>query len=185
LATGARPRVLPTAEPDGERILTWTQLYDLVEIPEHLVVVGSGVTGAEFAGAYRSLGAAVTLVSSRDRVLPNEDADAAELIEGVFRRRGMEVLSRSRAAAVRRVGDGVVVELADGRQVEGSHCLAAVGGRPNPGGPGPGGRGGRPARSGPIDGGRVSRTTARGIYAAGGCTGVLALAAGAAMQGRI
>ncbi len=185
LATGARPRVLPTAEPDGERILTWTQLYDLVEIPEHLIVVGSGVTGAEFAGAYRSLGAAVTLVSSRDRVLPNEDADAAELIEGVFRRRGMEVLSRSRAAAVRRVGDGVVVELADGRQVEGSHCLLAVGGVPNTEDLGLESAGVRTTSSGHIDVDRVSRTTARGIYAAGDCTGVLALASVAAMQGRI
>src|SRR5699024_8383449 len=65
LATGARPRVLPTAEPDGERILTWTQLYELTEVPRRLIVVGSGVTGAEFAGAYRALGAEVVLVSSR------------------------------------------------------------------------------------------------------------------------
>src|SRR5699024_8001486 len=97
LATGARPRVLPTAEPDGERILTWTQLYELTEVPRRLIVVGSGVTGAEFAGAYRALGAEVVLVSSRDRVLPGEDADAADGIEGVFKRRGMHVLDRSRA----------------------------------------------------------------------------------------
>ena len=56
--------------PDGERILTWRQLYDLPELPEELIVVGSGVTGAEFAGAYQALGSQVTLVSSRDRVLP-------------------------------------------------------------------------------------------------------------------
>ena len=70
IATGARPRELPSARPDGERILTWTQLYDLDELPEDLIVVGSGVTGAEFAGAYQALGSQVTLVSSRDRVLP-------------------------------------------------------------------------------------------------------------------
>src|SRR5699024_7028133 len=106
LATGARPRVLPTAEPDGERILSWTQLYQLTEVPRRLIVVGSGVTGAEFAGAYRALGAEVVLVSSRDRVLPGEDADAADVIEGVFKRRGMHVLARSRAESVRRRGDG-------------------------------------------------------------------------------
>lgn len=185
LATGARPRVLPTAEPDGERILTWTQVYDLTELPEKLIVVGSGVTGAEFAGAYRALGADVTLVSSRDRVLPNEDADAAELIEGVFTRRGMEVLSRSRAAAVRREGDGVAVELADGRVVHGSHCLLAVGGVPNTEDLGLETAGVRTTPSGHIDVDRVSRTTTRGVYAAGDCTGVLALASVAAMQGRI
>ena len=99
IATGALPRVLPGSEPDGERILTWRQLYDLPELPPELIVVGSGVTGAEFAGAYQALGSKVTLVSSRDRVMPHEDADAAMVLEDVFRRRGMTVLSRSRAAA--------------------------------------------------------------------------------------
>src|SRR4029079_6357409 len=66
LATGAVPRPLPEAQPDGERILPWEQVYELTELPTHLVVVGSGVTGAEFASAYLSLGAEVTLVSSRD-----------------------------------------------------------------------------------------------------------------------
>ena len=56
IATGATPRVLPGAEPDGERILNWRQLYDLPELPEELIVVGSGVTGAEFAAAYRRSG---------------------------------------------------------------------------------------------------------------------------------
>src|SRR5687768_1838267 len=89
LATGAAPRTLPGAQPDGERILTWEQVYDLTEEPTHLVVVGSGVTGAEFASAYLALGIEVTLVSSRDRVLPGEDADAARVLEDVLTRRGM------------------------------------------------------------------------------------------------
>ena len=79
IATGADPRVLPGAEPDGERILDWRDVYDLEEMPEHLVVVGSGVTGAEFASGYLEAGVPVTLVSSRDRVLPGEDSDAAEV----------------------------------------------------------------------------------------------------------
>ena len=134
--------MLPGAEPDGERILTWRQLYDLPELPAELIVVGSGVTGAEFAGAYQALGSQVTLVSSRDRVLPHEDADAAVVVEEVFRRRGMTVLGRSRAAAVRRTRDGVLVILDDGRTVRGSHCLLTVGhGAPPGNGPGRG-RGG-------------------------------------------
>ena len=115
LATGSTPRTMPTAQPDGERILTWQQIYSLTELPEHLVVVGSGVTGAELAHAYVGLGARVTLVSSRDRVLPGEDADAATVIEDVFRRDGMEVLGRSRMASVERTDDGVCVTLTDGR----------------------------------------------------------------------
>jgi len=185
LATGARPRTLPGAEPDGERILSWTQLYDLTELPERLIVVGSGVTGAEFASAYDALGADVVLVSSRDRVLPGEDADAAEVIEDVFRRRGMTVMSRSRAASVTRTEAGVTVRLDDGREVLGSHCLVAVGSIPNTAGIGLEEGGVRTTESGHIETDRVSRTSARGVYAAGDVTGVLPLASVAAMQGRI
>ncbi|WP_040398898.1 NAD(P)H-quinone dehydrogenase [Cellulomonas massiliensis] len=185
VATGATPRELPTARPDGERILTWTQLYDLTSLPERLVVVGSGVTGAEFAGAYTALGSDVTLVSSRDRVLPGEDADAANLLEDVFRRRGMTVLSRSRAAGARRTADGVVVTLADGREVEGSHVLFAVGSIPTTSGLGLEEAGVRLTPTGHVDVDRVSRTSVRGVYAAGDVTGVLPLASVAATQGRI
>src|SRR6478609_2599859 len=185
LALGATPRVLPTAQPDGERILTWTQLYALKELPERLIVVGSGVTGAEFAGAYNALGSDVVLVSSRDRVLPGEDADAAELLEGVFRSRGMTVMSRSRAESAVRTADGVEVTLADGRVVTGSHVLLAVGSIPSTQGVGLEEAGVRLTPSGHVEVDKVSRTSVRGIYAAGDCTGVLPLASVAAMQGRV
>lgn len=185
VATGAAPRTLPTAQPDGERILTWEQVYDLTECPEHLVVVGSGVTGAEFAGAYNALGMRVTLVSSRDRVLPGEDAHAAEVLEEVFRRRGMNVLSKSRMAAVERDGDVVRVRLEDGRVVEGSHCLLALGSVPKTDGIGLEEAGVVTDDAGFVKVDRVSRTSARGVYSAGDCTGVLMLASVAAMQGRI
>jgi dihydrolipoamide dehydrogenase len=185
LATGATPRRLPSAVPDGERILDWRQVYDLDDLPEHLVVVGSGVTGAEFAGAYLALGSRVTLVSSRDRVLPGEDAEAALVLEEVFRRRGMDVRSRSRAQSVTRTADGVVVTLGDGTLIEGSHCLLAVGSGPNTRDMGLAEAGVRLSESGHVEVDRVSRTSAPGVYAAGDCTGLLALASVAAMQGRI
>jgi NAD(P)H dehydrogenase (quinone) len=185
VATGASPRELPEAKPDGERILTWTQVYDLESLPERLIVVGSGVTGAEFASAYHALGSDVVLVSSRDRVLPGEDADAAQVLEDVFARRGLTVLSRSRAAAVTRDGDQVTIRLTDGREVIGSHCLLAVGSVPNTSGLGLEEAGVTLDRGGFIVVDKVSRTSARGIYAAGDCTGVLMLASVAAMQGRI
>ncbi|MDQ3166509.1 MAG: NAD(P)H-quinone dehydrogenase [Actinomycetota bacterium] len=185
VATGAHPRVVDTALPDGERILTWEQVYDLDELPERLVVVGSGVTGAEFASAYQALGSDVVLVSSRDLVLPGEDADAARVIEDVFTRRGMSVLAGSRMAGVERVGAEVEVTLTDGRTVTGSHCLLALGSVPNTDGLGlvEAGVGVDDAGYVSVDG--VSRTSARGVYAAGDCTGVLMLASVAAMQGRI
>jgi dihydrolipoamide dehydrogenase len=185
LATGAAPRTLGTAQPDGERILTWEQVYDLDEAPTKLVVVGSGVTGAEFASAYNALGVDVTLVSSRDRVLPGEDADAAEVLEEVFTRRGMTVLSKSRMQSVERDGDSVTVTLTDGRTVEGSHCLLALGSVPNTADMGLAEAGVTLDDGGFVSVDRVSRTAARGVYAAGDCTGVLMLASVAAMQGRI
>ena len=185
VSTGAHPRVMPTAVPDGERILTWEQVYSLDVLPEHLVVVGSGVTGAEFASAFTALGSEVTLVSSRDRVLPGEDADAATVLEGVFKRRGMNVLSQARAQEVRRTPSGVQVFLEDGRTVEGSHCLMAVGSVPNTQGIGLEDAGVRLGDGGYVEVDRVSRTSVSSIYAAGDCTGVLMLASVAAMQGRI
>jgi NAD(P)H dehydrogenase (quinone) len=185
VATGAHPRVVDTAQPDGERILTWEQLYGLRELPEHMVVVGSGVTGAEFASAYNGLGSPVTLVSSRDRVLPGEDEDAATLIEDVFTRRGMTVLDRSRMASVDRRDDGVRVTLTDGREVDGSHCLLALGSVPNTGDLGLKEAGVELDEAGFVKVDRVSRTSVSGVYAAGDCTGVLMLASVAAQQGRI
>jgi pyruvate/2-oxoglutarate dehydrogenase complex dihydrolipoamide dehydrogenase (E3) component len=185
LAVGAHPRELPTARPDGERILNWAQIYNLDELPEELIVVGSGVTGAEFASAYNGLGSKVTLISSRDRVLPGSDTDAAVVLEEVFERRGVRVLSRARAETVERTDDGVVVTLGDGSKVTGSHCLVCVGSIPNTAGIGLEDAGVELTESGHIKVDGVSRTTAPNIYAAGDCTGVLALASVAAMQGRI
>ena len=185
IATGARPRELPDAMPDGQRILNWKQVWNLTELPEHLVVIGSGVTGAEFAGAFTALGVEVTLVSSRDRVLPTQDPDAADVVEGVFTRRGMKVLGSSRALSARSDGDEVTVTLANGREVVGSHALVAVGAIPNSEDLGLDAVGVRTTASGAIEVDRVSRTSELGIYAAGDVTGVNLLASVAAMQGRI
>ena len=152
--------------------------------------MGSGVTGAEFASAYNRLGAKVTLVSSRDRVLPGEDADAAELLEKVFEGNGLRVVSRSRAESVERTETGVRVHLSgegaeDTPSIEGSHALVAVGGVPNTAGLGLDDVGVKLADSGHVLVDGVSRTSVPSIYAAGDCTGKLALASVAAMQGRI
>ncbi|MET0189791.1 MAG: NAD(P)H-quinone dehydrogenase [Pseudonocardia sediminis] len=185
IATGATPRVLDSARPDGDRVLDWRQLYDLTELPEHLIVVGSGVTGAEFCSAYVELGCRVTLVSSRDRVLPGEDQDAAVVLEEVFAERGVEILPNARAESVVNTGGGVTVTLSDGRTVTGSHALMTVGSVPNTGDLGLDKVGIELGPGGFIPVDRVSRTSEPGIYAAGDCTGVLMLASVAAMQGRI
>jgi dihydrolipoamide dehydrogenase len=185
IATGASPRILPSAQPDGARILTWRQLYDLDSLPDHLIVVGSGVTGTEFANAYTELGVTVTMVASRDRVLPYEDADAAQVIEESFAQRGVKLIKKARAQSVTRTDDGVLVTMTDGRTVEGSHALMTLGSVPNTGRLGLERVGIEPGPANYIAVDRVSRTAVAGIYAAGDCTGLLPLASVAAMQGRI
>src|SRR3984893_5574771 len=185
IATGASPRVLPDARPDGERILTWRQLYDLTDLPDHLIVVGSGVTGAEFVNAYTELGVTVTVVASRDQILPHEDSDAAAVLEEVFVVRGVTLVKNARAASVTRTNDGVVVNMTDGRSVEGSHALITVGSVPNTSGLGLERVGIELGSGGHIPVDRVSRTSVPSIYAAGDCTGLLLLASVAAMHVRI
>jgi NAD(P)H dehydrogenase (quinone) len=185
IATGARPRVLRGAEPDGERILNWRQLYDLDKLPEHLIVVGSGVTGAEFVNAYTELGVTVTVVASRDQILPHEDSDAAAVLEDALASRGVTLVKNARAEKVTRSGDGVVVTMTDGRTVEGSHALMTVGSVPNTGGLGLERVGIELGPGDYLKVDRVSRTSVPGIYAAGDCTGLMLLASVAAMQGRI
>ena len=184
VSVGASPRVLDSAKPDGERILTWTQLYNLKSLPEHIIVVGSGVTGAEFASAYSSLGSKVTLVSSRDTVLPGEDADAAAVLEEVFIRRGMTLMSKTRADKVERTVDGVKVTLGDGSILEGSHCLMAVGSIPNTADLGLEAAGVELDEAGRIRVNRVARSSVPNIYGVGDCSNALPLASVAMMQGR-
>ena len=184
VAVGASPRELPDARTDGKRILNWKQLYDLEELPEHMIVVGSGVTGAEFASAYLQLGSKVTLVSSRDKVLPGNDSDAAELLEKVFTTGGMNLLRNARAKSVKNIGDAVEVELADGTTLTGSHCLMAVGAIPNTQGLNLEEAGIVLNETGHVVVNKVARTSRANVYAIGDCSTSMPLASVSAMMGR-
>ncbi|EFK54872.1 NAD(P)H-quinone dehydrogenase [Corynebacterium genitalium ATCC 33030] len=185
ISTGASPRVLPKAKPDGKRILNWQQMYDLIETPEHLVVVGSGVTGAEFVSAYAELGVKVTMVGSSDRILPHDDADAADVLESVLSNRDVTLVKDARVESVENTGQGVIVRTSDGREIDGSHCLMSIGSVPNTKDLMLESQGVDVTPSGHIHVDRVSRTNISGIYAAGDCCDLMPLASVAAMQGRI
>ena len=185
LATGSTARVLPFFEPDGERVLVGHQVYDLPEVPERLIVVGSGATGAEFADAFSRFGSDVVLVSSRDLILPTEDPDAAALLEDVFERRGMTILRNARAVSVDLPEDtGVRVGLKDGDVVEGSHVLFTVGQVPVTEDLGLETCGIEVNEWGGIVVDQIGRTACRWVYAAGDVTGGMMLASVAAMAGR-
>ncbi len=183
VSTGSRPWVPDWAEVDGERMLTTRHAYHLAELPEHIVIVGSGVTGVEMVHIFSSLGSQVTLLVSRHHVLPHRDAEVAAVLEEDFLERGVRLLKGSRASAIRKTADGVEVETEDGRSVAGTHVLLAVGSVPNTEDLGLAAAGVTTSR-GYVTVDEWQRTSAPHIYAAGDVTGQMPLSSVATMQGR-
>lgn len=184
LATGSNPRVLPFSEPDGDRVFTSRELFELRELPERLIVVGSGATGAEYAHAFARFGSEVHLISSRDQVLPGEDPDAAEVIEESFERWGAVIHRRHRAVGLERGNDGVRMQVGPDEWVEGSHALFCIGQVPTSADLGLAEAGVDVTDGGAVTVDGVSRTNVHTVYAAGDVTGRMMLASVAAMQGR-
>jgi pyruvate/2-oxoglutarate dehydrogenase complex dihydrolipoamide dehydrogenase (E3) component len=185
VCTGASPFVPPFARPDGNRVLTTRQVFDLRRLPEHLVVLGAGPTGCEFADFFSRCGSRVTLVSARDQILPNDDPDLAEVLEEVFLKRGMDVIKNGRAAAIdAEDGECVRLVLEDGRELDCSHVLLCIGMRPNTTELGLESAGVTFGDRGtlPID--EFCRTNVDNVYACGDVTGQIMLANTAAMHGR-
>jgi len=184
VATGSRPRVPEWAPVDGERVLTTRQAYPPPEIPEHIVVVGSGVTGVEFTHMFRALGSEVTLLVSRQQVLPLKDPEVAAVLEDAFLERGVRLLKGARADAIERFADGVRVHCDDGRTVDASHVVLAVGSIPNTEDLGLDVAGVETDERGYIRVNHNCLSNVPHIYAAGDVSGKLPLSSVASMQGR-
>jgi pyruvate/2-oxoglutarate dehydrogenase complex dihydrolipoamide dehydrogenase (E3) component len=184
IATGSRPRLPDFAAPDGRRILTTRDCYPPPELPEHLVVIGSGVTGVEFVHMFTSLGSKVTLIVSRQQVLPNRDPEVAAALEAEFLDRGVSLLKGAKAAALDADGDSVTVHCTDGRVVRGSHALLAIGSVPNTDGLALDAAGVQVDRNGYLPITHHCQTNVPHIYAAGDVSGKLPLSSVASMQGR-
>ncbi|TMK89052.1 MAG: FAD-dependent oxidoreductase [Actinobacteria bacterium] len=184
LSTGSRPRIPDWCEPDGKRVLTTRQAYPPPEIPEHLVVVGSGVTGVEFVHMFSSFGSKVTLIVSRQQVLPTKDAEVAAALEDDFLRRGVVLLKGARATGVDKGEDGITVHCDDGRNAQGSHALLAIGAVPNSEGLALEAAGVEVAPSGHVPINHHCQSNVGHIYAAGDLSGKLPLSSVGAMQGR-
>jgi len=183
LSTGSAPRVPDWAPVDGSRVLTTRHAYDLGEVPDHLVVIGSGVTGVEFVHIFESLGSKVSLVVSRQQILPHRDAEVAAVLEEDFIERGVKLVIGARAERIEVEGDSVVVSCDDGRVVRGSHALLAVGSVPLSDGLGLD-EAGVEHEDGYIIVDEYQRTSNPDIYAAGDVTGQMPLSSVASMQGR-
>ena len=183
VSTGSRPRIPEWVRPDGDRILTTRDCYPPKVFPESITVVGSGVTGVEFAHMFASFGSKVTLVVSRQQVLPSKDPEVAAVLEEDFLRRGVRLLKGARAQSIENVGDKVVVKCDDGRQVETTHAVLAIGSVPNTEGLGLE-EIGVVMKDGYIQINRHCQSNIEHIYAAGDVSGKLPLSSVASMQGR-
>ncbi len=184
ICTGSRPRIPDFVTVDRERILTTRDAYPPPVIPEHAIVIGSGVTGVEFTHLFDSLGSKVTLLVSRQQVLPIKDAEVAAVLEEAFLARGVSLLKGARASAVERDGDVVRVRCEDGRVVEGSHVLLAVGSIPNSEDLDLEVAGVEVDSRGYVQVNHNCLANVAHIYAAGDVSGKLPLSSVAAMQGR-
>lgn len=185
ISTGSRPRIPAFCEPDGDRILTTRDCYPPRSLPQHLVVIGSGVTGVEFVHMFTSLGSKVTLVVSRQQVLPAKDPEVAAALEAEFLARGVHLLKGAKANAIDRTDDGgVLVRCDDGRTVLGSHALLAIGSVPNSEGLGLEQAGVEVDANGYVPINHHCQSNVRHIYVAGDVSGKLPLSSVASMQGR-
>ena len=184
ISTGSRPRIPDWCQPDGDRILTTRQAYPPPVMPEHLVVIGSGVTGVEFVHMFASFGAGVTLVVSRQQVLPNKDPEVAAALEEEFLRRGVKLFIGARAVGIDRIEDGIAVRCDDGRIARGSHAVLAIGLVPNSEALGLQEAGVEVDERGFIPVNQHCQSNVAHIYAGGDVSGKLPLSSVAAMQGR-
>jgi NAD(P)H dehydrogenase (quinone) len=184
LSTGSRPRIPEWARPDGDRVLTTRQAYPPAEMPSHLVVIGSGVTGVEFVHMFRSFGAKVTLIVSRQQVLPGKDAEVAAALEEDFLSSGVRLYKGARAEGIDRQGDEVVVRCDDGRSARGSHALLCIGSVPNSENLGLDAAGVEVDRGGFVPCNHHCQSNVGHIYVGGDLSGKLPLASVATAQGR-
>jgi NAD(P)H dehydrogenase (quinone) len=184
LSTGSRPRIPDWADPDGVRVLTTREAYPPPELPDRLVVIGSGVTGVEFVHMFSSFGCEVSLIVSRQQVLPAKDPEVAAVLEEDFLARGVRLLKGARAVGIDRQPGGVSVRCDDGRVARGSHALLAVGPVPNSEGLGLTAGGVTVDARGYVPINHHCQSNVPHIYAAGDLSGKLPLASVASMQGR-
>ncbi len=186
ISTGSRPRVPAWCQPDGDRILVTRDCYPPKVLPASVTIIGSGVTGVEFVHMFSSFGAEVTLVVSRQHVLPGKDPEVAAVLEDDFLQRGVKLLKGARAISIERTADAdaVLVKCDDGRSIVSSHAVLAIGSVPNTDDLRLEAAGVEVDQFGYIPINRHCITNQRHIYAAGDVSGKLPLTSVASMQGR-
>lgn len=112
LASGARPKILPGIEPDGNLVWTYKDAMTPNIFPKSLLVVGSGAIGIEFASFYNTLGSDVTIVEVMDRILPIEDSEISDFAKKSFLKQGMKILTNANIKDLNKSSNHVTVTIA-------------------------------------------------------------------------
>lgn len=188
IATGARPRDLPFAPTDGNRIWNYRTAMTPPVLPSNLLVVGSGAIGLEFASFYSDLGVKVAIVEMQDQVLPNEDREVSRLMVRELAKRGIECRQATSVTGIEYTSEGLVASFKDakGEETSGlfSHAVIAIGVRGNCEGIGLE-TVGIASTDGFLNVDGFGRTSESGIYAIGDIAGPPCLAHKAMHQGVI
>lgn len=186
VATGSKPRELPFAPFDGEKILSSDHAMYLDELPSSAVILGSGAVGMEFASAWNAFGVEVTLVELEDRLLPLEDADTSKEVGRAYRKKGIEAKTGVKMSGVETTDDGVrcTIETKDGEEtVEADVLLVAVGRGPVTEGAGLDAAGVKVSDRGFVEVDEYCRTDVDNIWALGDVIDTLGLAHASFQEG--
>ena len=170
VCTGASPLAPPIPGLAETPHLTYEGFWQMESLPARLIVVGGGPIGCELAQACQRLGSRVTLVEALDRILPNDETEAAAAVANALERDGVELRLGAPVESVRTDEMGRIIVAAGGEEITGDGLLVAVGRRANVAGMGLEAAGVTHTASG-ITVDDHLRTTAKNIYAAGDCTG--------------
>lgn len=187
IATGSSPKEIPGFSFDEETVLSSTGALDLKEVPKRTVILGAGAIGVEFAHILNAFGSEITLVEMMDQILPNSDADVAEELAKSFKKRGINIMTGTKAAGMEKSGKGakVTLENSDGSTVvEADKVLLVVGRGPNSDGIGLEAIGIQPEK-GFIPVGDYYETSVSGVYAIGDVVNSPLLAHVASKEGEI
>jgi dihydrolipoyl dehydrogenase len=177
IATGSEPALLPMFDFTHPTILTSTSALELDKIPESLLIVGAGAIGCEFASFFAEVGARITMVEMMPQMLPLEDKRLAKQFQGVYRKRGIQVLLETKVESiVEYADDHVVAKLSDGAEVTAEKVLVSVGRRPNSAGLGLEDVGVEVDRRGFVVVDDYLETALPGVYAVGDVNGGIMLA---------
>lgn len=177
IATGSEPARLPVFDFDHPAILTSTSALELERIPESLLIVGAGAIGCEFASFFAELGTQITMVEMMPQMLPLEDKRLSKQFQGVYRKRGIQVLLNTKVESIARYADDhVVAKLSEGAEITAEKVLVSVGRTPNTAGLGLERAGVETDARGYIVVDEYLETTAPGIYAIGDVSGGIMLA---------